>query len=143
MNTRIRLARGLVTFTAVFLAIVPLVADLNESHVFHPEWTGHARLHTVWLLGSNSLVCLVALFWMWRARAEEIPRAIGLGITLVACVLAGFFIAAGTQALYGGSLTDLGDDGPKPGGVNPNLAAFSVHACILGVALYLLRTSRD
>lgn len=143
MDRRIRIARGLLTFTALFLAIVPPTADLNASHIFHPEWPGHARLHTVWLLVSNSLVSLLAVYWMWRPRTEDLSRAIRHSAVLVSLVLAGFFVAAGTQSLYGGALTDVGGIALQVGSIDANLAAFSVHACIVGAALYLLRSSTD
>ena len=38
--------------TLMYGAIPPFV-DLTETHVFHPEWTPHSRMHMVWLLGTN------------------------------------------------------------------------------------------
>ncbi len=140
MNRRISIARALITFTAAFLAIVPPIADISVTHIFHPEWTGHARLHTVWLITTNALVSVVAIIWMWRPGVEDVPRAIRRAATLVGCVLLGFFVAGATQGLYGGSFSDPGGVAPAAGGIDANLAAFSVHACIVLVALFLLRT---
>jgi len=107
--------------------------------VLNPLWTGHARLHTVWLLATNSLVCLIALGILWRGAREDLRRRIQLAATLVACVLGGFFIAAATQAFYGGSLADSNDAALRFGPFNANLAAFSILLVVLGIASVLTR----
>jgi hypothetical protein len=61
LESRIGRVRILVTISAIFLAVVPPFADRNETHILKPHWIGHARLHTVWLLTTNSLVSGIAL----------------------------------------------------------------------------------
>ena len=65
MKSRLALARVLVTIPVVFIAVLPPLVDLNETHVFNPLWVGHARLHTVWLIASNSILSLMALWILW------------------------------------------------------------------------------
>ena len=93
MNDKsIKLARLLVTGPALFLAVVPPLVDFNSTHVTNPLWTGHARLHTVWLLTTNSIIAVLALGLMWRELKVSSIRA---GAILTAAPLAGFFCRRG------------------------------------------------
>ena len=139
MDTRIKVARLLVTLPAVFLVFGPPLVDLNESHIFNPLWTGHARLHTVWLISTNALVCMIALGLLWRRNNRDLRSRALLASGLVACCLGGFFIAAATQALDGGSLSDTNGVAITFGPFDANLAVFSVHLGLLVVASLLLR----
>jgi len=139
MEARFKAARILVTIPAAFIALLPPLVDLNESHVLNPLWTGHARLHTVWLLATNSLVSLVALWILWRPPRESARRAVLLAASLVGSVLAGFFVAAATQSVYGGALTDPNGVAITAGPVDANLALFSVLLCLVVSAFVLAR----
>jgi hypothetical protein len=139
LDRRLRIARIVLSIPALHLVFVPPIADLNASHVLNPLWPGHARLHTVWLLTTTSLVALVALWQLWRPSGGELRRAIRLAGTLVGTVLAGFFVAGATQALYDGSFTDPNGGGRTVAGFDANVAAFSLHLCLLAAALALTR----
>jgi len=132
---RIKLARLLVTGPALFLAVVPPLVDFNSTHVTNPLWTGHARLHTVWLLTTNSIIAVLALGLMWRELKVSSIRA---GAILTAAPLAGFFVAAATRPLYGGSFTDPNGVARGFGPLDANLAAFSLLALVLLVAVRLV-----
>jgi len=138
INRELKVARILVTIPAVFLVVGPPVADLNESHLLNPQWIGHARLHTAWLISTNALVCLVALLILWRRKASPIVDSVRLGAGLVACVLGGFFVATATQSLYGGSLSDPGV-AVGIAGFDANLVVFSLLLGMVGVAALLVR----
>ena len=139
MDRRLRIARILLSIPALHLVFVPPIADLNASHVLNPLWPGHARLHTVWLLTTTSLVAVVALWLLWRPVDGELRRAIRLAGTLVGAILAGFFVAGGTQALYDGSFTDPNGVGRTVGGLDANLAVFTLHFFLLAASLALAR----
>jgi hypothetical protein len=138
-----KIARILVTIPAAFLAVVPPLVDLGESHVLNPLWTGHARLHTVWLLATNALVALIAIGVLWRPSGRPLRASVRLAGALVGAILAGFFAAAATQSVYGGSLTDPNGVAMTAGPIDANLAVFSVHLCLVGVALWLVRNPSD
>jgi len=140
MDSRLKLSRILVTIPALFIIVVPPLADLNESHVLNPLWIGHARLHTVWLLATNCLVSLIALRILWRA-SEPKRESIRMGAALVGSILIGFFVAAVTQSAYEGSLTDPNGIAITAGPIDANLAAFSALACLVAAALVLARKS--
>ena len=139
MEGRLRIARILLSIPALHLVFVPPIADLNASHVLNPLWPGHARLHTVWLLTTNSLVAVAALWILWRPLDGYLRRAIRLAGTLVGAVLGGFFVAGSTRALYDGSFTDVPDLARTVGGVDANLAVFSLHLVLLALSLALTR----
>jgi len=145
LKSRVALARILVTIPAVFLAIGPAIADLNATHVANPLWPGHARLHTVWLLCTNSLVMWIALAVLWSDIQAPTQRAVLLASALVGSVLFGFFAAAASQSAYGGSLTDPNGIPFRIGGLDANLAVFSAWGVVLAVAIGLAwsSTSRD
>jgi len=142
MLRRLAIARFLVTLSALVLAIVPPFADLNATHVTNELWPAHARLHTVWLVFTNSVVALLAVGLMWREQPRPDRGRILLGTTLVGAVLLGFFVAAATQGLYGGALADPNGVPFRIGPVDANLAVFTVCAGILAVATGLAWSNR-
>ncbi|MDE0885380.1 MAG: hypothetical protein OSB70_07585 [Myxococcota bacterium] len=132
-------ARLLVTLPALFLAIVPPLVDLNETHLLNPAWTGHARLHTAWLLSSNSMISLLSLWILWRGAWAGTREAILLATALVGSILAGFFVAAASHPLYGGAFADAGGVPPILGGLDANIVIFSALSLLLPGALFLAR----
>lgn len=56
------LGKLLVTLGIVFYAVVVPIFELNDSHVFNPNWEAHARLHEVWQLATN---CAIGAFSFW------------------------------------------------------------------------------
>lgn len=139
MANRLKIARLLLSLPALFLAIGPPFVDLNASHVLNPLWSGHARLHTVWLITTNSLISLVALWLLWRSAPGALRRSVHLAGVLVGAVLLGFFVAGGTQALYGGSFTDPNGIAQTVGGFDLNLAVFSLLFLVVVSAMVLGR----
>ena len=139
MDRRSKIARGLVTIPAVFVALVPPLVDLNETHVLNPLWTGHARLHTVWLIATNSLVSLIALGLLWLEPARSYRGSLFLSAGLVGAVLFGFLVAAATQPVYGGALTDPNGVALTFGPLDANLAVFSTFFFFVLAAIGLAR----
>jgi hypothetical protein len=132
---KIKLARLLVTAPALFLAVVPPLVDFNSTHVTNPLWTGHARLHTVWLLSTNSIIAVLALGLMWRELKIASVRA---GAVLTAAPLVGFFVAAATRSLYGGAFSDPNGVAQRIGLLDVNLAVFSLWILVILAAFGLL-----
>jgi len=126
-------ARIIVTIATLLYGIGPLVADLNATHVFHPDWTPHSRLHMVWLLGTNTSIAALSLWLLW-SRAQLVLSAV-LGL----CVMTGFWIAVATVGLYGGTLADVGGIETKVFGVEGNALLFGLIVVMLAAGLALRR----
>ncbi len=126
-------AKILITVATLFYGLAPLVADLNDTHVFHPGWTPHARLHMVWLLGTNSSIALLSLYLLW-ARSQVVLSAV-LGV----CVMLGFWIAVLSRQTYGGALNDVGGITTTILGIEANALAFSFVVILLIVGIVLGR----
>ena len=140
MTTKIvgplRASRILITVVTLVYGVVPLLVDLTETHVFHPDWAPHARLHMVWLLATNSLLAILALYVMWISR-YDVKTRVQAGGAIGLCVLSGFFISALTSNTYGGSLVDPVGGVPPIMGIDANLVAFSPLLVLLVIALWL------
>jgi Family of unknown function (DUF6640) len=130
------LSKLLITLAILSYGAVPLIADLNPTHLFHPDWTPHARLHAAWLLASCSAIALVALYVTW------IKEQVQLGGVLSICVLGGFWIAALSRGLYGGSLTDTGGVEVTVLGFEANSFAFTVTFMMAVAGMLLNRLSK-
>jgi len=135
------IGRILMTVATLIYGIVPPFVDLTETHVFHPDWTPHSRMHMVWLLGTNSSLAVIALFFLWLYKED---RAFGIRLAgaLGLCVYGGFMLSAATTSLYGGSLSDKGGVPPILG-MDANIFGFSLGLLVLivGWALARIRTA--
>jgi hypothetical protein len=122
----------MMTLALAIFTFIPPIADLaTDTHVFHPDWSPHSRLHTVWLLGVTSSMGLLALSLLWASKAESrfnenLAGAIG------ACVYGSFFLSVITAALYGGSVTD------HTGGITQNIMGFNLNVFTFSVAFATL-----
>jgi len=124
----------------VFTLIPPLVDLITDTHVFHPGWTPHARVHTVWLLGLASAVGVLALFLLWIREKDPVFN-FNLAFVLALIVYGAFFLAGSTRSLYGGAMTDDGGLSSGPFGFDPNTFVFSIATVVLIVGWGLGRSS--
>ena len=132
----IMISRILITVVTFLYGIAPLFADLNMTHVLHPEWTPHSRFHMVWLLGTNTSIAVLALWLLW-SRAQLVLSAV-LGL----CVMTGFWFAVATRGLYGGTLADVGGIETRILGVEGNSFLFGLIVVMLFAAL-VMRPNKD
>ena len=132
------IGRILMTAATLIYGIIPPFVDLTETHVFHPDWTPHSRMHMVWLLGTNSSLAVIALFFLWLYKED---RAFGIRLAgvLGLCVYGGFMLSAATASLYGGSLSDKGGVPPIMG-MDANIFGFSLGLLVLILGWILART---
>ena len=135
----VMLGRIIMTIATLMYGVIPPFVDLTETHVFHPDWTPHARMHMVWLLGTNSTIALVALYFLWLHKSS-LALGVRLAGVLGLCVYGGFMLSASTTSLYGGSLSDKGGVPPVMG-MDANILAFSLALLLLLVGWYLARKS--
>jgi hypothetical protein len=66
--------RLVLSFAAIFTAVTPYLADWNETHIFNPRWTPHAKFHNAQTMAFAALLGLLALGYTWRRRAHGNDR---------------------------------------------------------------------
>lgn len=135
MSRRARAARLLLTFAAIGTLVGPVGADLNQSHVFNPEWPPHARFHSVASLAMTSGFSLIAMWLVWRRSHEP---AISMMVAAAVPILAwgSFFIAL---VVPGAAVEDHSETLARLGGIPINVvvAALFTALAILGYAMFL------
>ncbi len=86
------------TFGILIYAVGVPILEINDTHVFNPDWTPHARIHEVWQLFTNSGIGLLCIWLVWFRNKLVFPSILGLLIT------GGFLVAFILQDFYGGSM---------------------------------------
>ena len=127
---------GRITITLhalLFIAVIPYL-EVSPTHVFNPDWPGHARLHEVWQLIANAAFALLATILAWRYKSIVTALVISL-------VLSGSFITAyGLQGQYGGTMKHSDGSELLIGGVNPAFGLLLIFSLILsGLLIARLR----
>lgn len=124
------LQKALLTFGILIYALgVPLL-EINDTHVFNPDWTPHARIHEVWQLMTNSAIGGLSLWLVWFRGHIRLPSALGLLIT------GGFLLAYMLRGAYGGSMQYLDGSEKTLLGINIGVLGFGVVSVIF-IALLL------
>jgi hypothetical protein len=91
-------ARLLITFgVLIYAGVVPWL-EINDTHVFNPEWPPHARLHEVWQLITNSALGAFCLWRCWGRADIRLPAILAL------MIMGGFLAALALADQYGGSM---------------------------------------
>ncbi|HSW15062.1 MAG TPA: DUF6640 family protein [Solimonas sp.] len=129
--------RVLMTLATLVYGVIPPFVDLTETHVFHPEWPPHSRVHMVWLLGTNSAIAVLALSFLWFHKANA-AFGVRLAGMLGLCVYGGFLLSASTASLYGGAMSDA-DGVPPIMDIDANVLVFSLALAVLLVGWRLAR----
>ena len=115
----------------------PWVKDYSDSHLFNPDWVGHARVHMMWLLGFFLFSGIVNLYLIWFARPLRLVHLYVSSIWLASNLL-GFWLAVVTVSHYDGQIV-VPHHHVYILGVEENVFVFSVLSVILLAALALLR----
>ena len=125
------MSKILTTIALVAGGILPLFADVSVSHLLNPDWDSHARVHEVWRLSTNFLIFSLGMYLLWAKQKEMLAAILSL------CIHFGFFIAAITMSLYGG--TPVGEDITEPylAGVPLNVLLFTSMLIIQLTAIVL------
>ena len=129
-------SKVLITLGILMYGVAPLVADLNPSHLLHPDWTPYSRLHMAWLLATNSSIAILAAYFLW------IKDEVLLSGILPICVLGGFWVAALTSGFYGGAYSDIGGIEAKVMGFYGNAIGFALALLSVAIGLALNQISR-
>ena len=90
------MTKYLTTLCLIGGGILPILVDVNTSHLLNPDWDSHARVHEAWRLSTNFLVFSLGIFLLWSKNKEM------LGGLLSLCIHFGFVLGAAFMPLYGG-----------------------------------------
>lgn len=131
----------LITLVALFTAISPYLADWNETHIYNPLWTPHAKFHNAQTMMFGALCGLFALYFLWF-RSNGSDNGERLTNVKVATVFAMFYWAAQAGAFMfpGVASFDSQFAATAPSrifGLPGQLGMDIIIACVLGVAYYL------
>jgi hypothetical protein len=140
MTGKEKIVATLLTLTAVVYAVIPPIVDSNATHILNPEWTAHARFHTVWQFSVNSMLGLSSVLLVWWPGTNQAIR-IKIGALLGSIALGGFYVAAMTRHLYGGAFSDP-NGVPPVAGMDANLLLFTPASLVQIAALFLILTAR-
>ena len=118
-----------VTLTSLVFGLLIPVLEINQTHLFNPEWPSHARLHEAWQLMANAAVSALALYLVWTGKARKIAIVLSLIIGL------SFLSAFALSPSYGGSM--LHTDGMQMaiGGINVAILIALTLTAILLISL--------
>lgn len=100
------MTKYLTTLCLIGGGILPILVDVNTSHLLNPDWDSHARVHEAWRLSTNFLVFSLGNFLLWSKNKEILAGLLSL------CIHLGFVIAAILMPLYGGE--PVGEGIPEP-----------------------------
>ncbi len=116
-----------ITLSVVLYAIVVPFLDINETHVWNPDWTPHARIHEVWQLITNSSIGVLCLWLVWYKKEIRLSTLLSL------IVMGGFLMAFFLKGGYGGSMKYL--DGSEKTVLGINLAVLGFGTAFLFLIL--------
>lgn len=118
----------IITFSILLYAIAVPFLEINDTHVFNPDWTPHVRIHEVWQLITNSGIGLLCLWLVWVKKETKISAILSLLVT------GGFLLAFALKEPYGGSMKYLDGSEKTLFGINIGILGF-------GIAFMLLLTT--
>jgi hypothetical protein len=120
----------------LYTLAVPLL-EINNSHVFNPDWTPHAKIHEVWQLITNSAIGILCLWLVW------IKKELRVSIILSMLVTGGFLLAYLLQDLYGGSMKYLDGSEKTLLGINIGVLGFGIAFALLLFNIPIIKTKKQ
>ena len=128
----------LISGAAIMTAVAPIRADWNDSHIFSPQWSAHARFHGVASVGMANILAAVALWLLWRRTADR--RAAVAAAAMVPIAYWGPFLPA--ALVPGTGVDDPGHRVRRIAGVPVNLLAAGGATLSAMLGWYLARRDR-
>ncbi len=72
--------RILISLVAVFTAVSPYLADWNETHIYNPLWTPHAKYHNAQTMAFGPVLGALTLYFLWGRRSDDERSNVSLAI---------------------------------------------------------------
>lgn len=126
-----------ITFSVILYAIVVPFLDINETHVWNPNWTPHARIHEVWQLITNSSIGIVCLWLVWYKKEVQLSTLLSL------IVMGGFLLAFFLKDGYGGSMKYIDGSEKTILGINLAILGFGIAFLFLILSHLLTKTKKN
>lgn len=117
--------KSIITFSIALYAYAVPFLEINDTHVFNPDWTPHAKIHEVWQLITNSTIGIFCLWLVW------VKNELKTSILLSMLVTGGFLLAYSLQNLYGGSMKYLDGSEKTVLGINIGVVGFGLAFILL------------
>lgn len=136
MSSSLLIRRILLTVSVSVLGLLVPYLEYSPTHIFNPDWPGHAKLHDVWQLITNSTFSAAAAWLAWTRT--DLRLAARLGLVAPVAFLVSYF----TMDLYGGSMVNSDGTELKFGSLNASLVMMLIVSSVLGF-LSLLRFPGD
>ncbi|MCA0131719.1 hypothetical protein [Winogradskyella alexanderae] len=126
-----------ISFVILLYTIAVPVLEINDTHVFNPDWTPHAKIHEVWQLITNSTVGIFCLWLVW------VKNELKTSILLSMLVTGGFLLAYSLQNLYGGSMKYLDGSEKTVLGINIGVVGFGLAFILLSATINSDKSNRN
>lgn len=128
--------RLLLSVAIISVAMAPLTADLNETHIFNDAWPPHARFHTAVVLFTSSGLSLIGLWLLWR-KTSDLRTHLFLAMLIPVLCWGSFFPAL---LIPGTRVEDVSGELPRVAGLPLNLFV-ALMFVLLSVLGWLLSVS--
>ncbi len=125
-----------ITLSVILYAVVVPYLDINETHVWNPDWTPHARIHEVWQLITNSSIGVLCLWLVWYKKEVRLSTLLSL------IVMGGFLLAFFLKDGYGGSMKYLDGSEKTILGINIGILGFGIAFLFLILSHVLTKTKK-
>ena len=125
-----KMKKTIITFSILLYAIAVPFLEINDTHVFNPDWTPHVRIHEVWQLITNTGIGLLCLWLVWIKKETKISALLSLLVT------GGFLLAFSLKELYGGSMKYLDGSEKTLFGINIGVLGFGAAFLLLLTIIY-------
>src|SRR5207237_4333314 len=89
---RWNIGKMLISLAAIITAVAPFLADWNDSHLFSPQWSPHARFHGAVSLGMTTMLSSIALWLLWR-RSPDQDAVVTVAAAIPVAYRGAFFLA--------------------------------------------------
>jgi len=136
---RQNIGKLLISLAAILTAVIPYLADWNDSHLFSPQWSPHARFHGAVSVGMTTILSSVALWLLWRRSPDE-DAAVTVAAVIPIAYWGPFFLA---PFVPGTAVEDPGHRLVRIAGVPSNLMGAGATILTAGLGWFLDRQLRS
>ena len=131
------IGKMLISLAAILTAVVPFLADWNDSHLLSPQWSPHARFHGAVSVGMTTLLSAVALWLLWRRSPDQ-----DAAVTVAAAIPITYWGLSFCPFVPGTAVEDPGHRLVRIVGVPSNLMGAGATIVTAGLGWYLDRRWR-